>query len=149
MGGGPAHQPLGLLSRSLEVCGHRHVVSHLLVTLQALDTVPDKPHGVRVERQGGEWGAGIAGSLAGLGGGGGRCGGWRRGVRRGGHKHLVRRDGLHKQLRALHDEPLALVVAGVPEQAALVEEEQRLGAQRAQHLDVDAPPAVVLAQALL
>ena len=112
MGGGPAHQPLGLLSRSLEVCGHCHVVSHLLVTLQALDTVPDEPHGVRVERQGREWGAGIAGSLAGLGGGGGRRGGWRRGVRRGGHEHLVRRDGLHKQLRALHDEPLALVVAG-------------------------------------
>lgn len=144
-----ASQPLGFLRRPLEMCSHSHVVVYLLVTFETLDTVPDEPHGVWVERQSWRGRAGTARSEAMFGGGRGGRGCWCRGVRRGRHEHLVRRDGLHEQLRALHDKPLALVVAGVPEQTALVEEEQRLGAQCAQHLDVNAPPAVVLAQALL
>lgn len=131
------------------MCSQDHIISHLLVTFRTFGSIPDEPHWVWIKWQGWNYRAGIVQSGAGFGGGRSGWGCWCSGVHGSRHKHLVRRDGLHKQLRALHDKSLALVVTGMPKQTALVEEEQCLRAQCAQHLNVDTAPAIVLAQALL
>lgn len=63
-----------------------------------------------------------------------------------GRKHLLCRDGLHVELRALHHRAAVLVLARVRQQRALVEEDDGLGAVRAAHLDVNAPAPVVVRQ---
>ena len=50
---------------------------------------------------------------------------------------------------ALHDQPSLLVLAGVQQQAALVEEGQPLGAVVASHLNAQRAPVIVACQAAL
>ena len=63
--------------------------------------------------------------------------------------HLLHGDRLHDQVGALHDQPALLVLAGVQQQAALVEEGQPLGAVVAGHLDAQRAAVEVPRQAAL
>lgn len=63
--------------------------------------------------------------------------------------HLLHGDGPHDEVRALHYQPSFLMLPGVEQQAALVEECQPLGTVVTGHLDPQGPPVVVAGQAAL
>ena len=63
--------------------------------------------------------------------------------------HLLQADRPHDQVRTLHHQASLLVLAGVQQQAALVEEGQPLGTVVTRHLDAQRAPIVVTRQAAL
>lgn len=68
---------------------------------------------------------------------------------RGRREHLVDRNRLHEELRALHHNAFVLVLSCVSQQGALVVEHQRFGAVGTSHFNVDALTSVVTRKALL